>query len=72
LRKVLIDTAPELFILLELVIRLCERAATGAAEGTDGEPLLLRKGQIPRCHKEIGVVVEGFDRIAAAAEIRDI
>jgi hypothetical protein len=71
-RKVLIDTVPEFRILLEFVIRLGERTATGAAEGTDWESLFLGEGQIPRCHEEIGVVVEGFDGIAAAAEIRDI
>jgi hypothetical protein len=71
-RKVFIDPAPEFFIFLELVIRFSERTATGTTEGTDRESLLLGKGQISRCHKEIGVVVEGFDGIAAAAEFRDI
>ena len=70
--EVFVNLLSEFFVLLDLMVGLCEGTTTSAAKGTERKPLLFCKGQIAGGHEEISVAVNGFDRVTAAAEVRDI
>jgi hypothetical protein len=70
--KIFVDPSPEILILLDLMVGLCEGTTTSATKSTEGKTFLLGKGQIAGSHQQIGIAMDRFDGITAAAEIRDI
>jgi len=71
-REVIINSFMEVLVFLNLMISLGEGPTTGAAEGTERKTLFLGKGQVARCHQEIGIMVNRFDRVTTATELRDV
>jgi hypothetical protein len=72
LGEVIINSFMEFFVFLNLMIGLGEGTTTSTAKGTERKTLFLGKGQVTRCHQEISIMVNRFNRVTAATEFWNV